>query len=90
MIGYKFYNVCTARSKDRAKVEYAEKCTEEGDDDAVNSAINQLNLMQVPPDVARKLGLSENWKDKISPEFIERVAKTANKNSRALKELSKY
>jgi len=61
-----------------------------GGDDAVSAAIRKLDSIQVPPDVARKLGLSENWKDNISPEFVERVAKTASKNADALKELSKY
>ncbi|WP_240984943.1 hypothetical protein [Acididesulfobacillus acetoxydans] len=50
----------------------------------------KLNNIRIPPQVLRELGLEENWQKNVSPEFIEKVIKAAEKYKSTLRRLSKY
>ncbi|WP_231685287.1 hypothetical protein [Phosphitispora fastidiosa] len=50
----------------------------------------KLDKIQLPPHILRELGLEKDWQKKVSPEFIHKVVKTAEKYKDVLKELSKY
>lgn len=56
----------------------------------VSALVKRVQQMQVPPTVARELGLADDWKKRVSPAFVEKVAKIATRHEKALKELSKY
>lgn len=68
---------------------YKDKSREE-EETEVTALIKKLNNIVVPPAVARQLGLAEDWKSKVSSAFVNRVAETAVKREKVLKELSKY
>lgn len=52
--------------------------------------MNRVNNVYIPWNIRKEMGLSENWKDKISPNKKKMVVKTALKFKEALRELSKY
>ncbi|RKL62999.1 hypothetical protein DXT63_08365 [Thermoanaerobacteraceae bacterium SP2] len=59
--------------------------------DVVVAEITQkIQNLTLPPHIVRELGLSKDWKKDISPEFLEKIIKTAIKYKNVLKELSKY
>ncbi|MBU7008436.1 hypothetical protein Ga0451573_003395 [Peptococcaceae bacterium DYL19] len=56
----------------------------------VTEFAQKLDKIQLPPHILRELGLEKDWQKKVSPEFIHKVVKTAEKYKDVLKELSKY
>lgn len=59
-------------------------------DEKMNALLEKVQNMVVSPQIARELGLDDDWKEKISPDFVKQVAETALKHEKTLKELSKY
>lgn len=57
--------------------------------DLVTEMIEKLKGIQLPPGQLKELGLDKDWNKKVSPKFVERVVKTAEKYKNVLKELSK-
>ena len=51
--------------------------------------VERLQNIQLPPHQLRELGLDKDWNKKVSPDFVERVVKTADKYKDVLRELSK-
>lgn len=50
----------------------------------------KIQRIDIPPHIMREIGLKKDWKKDISPEFVDKVIKTAIKYKKVLKELSKY
>lgn len=57
--------------------------------DLVAEMLEKLKGVQLPPGQLRELGLDKDWSKKVSPKFVERVVKTAEKYKGVLKELSR-
>jgi len=55
----------------------------------VTEMIQKLRGVHLPPHQLKELGLDKDWNKKITPHFIERVVRTAEKYKTVLKELSK-
>lgn len=51
--------------------------------------LNQINDIKIPPQVAREIGLSENWKKSVSPKKVENIINSATRFKDALRKLSK-
>jgi len=79
----KLLRICTHKLYDRDK-------ERELEENKMSALLDKIQKLNVSPQVARALGLEDNWKENISPEFIKTVAETAIKNEKMLKELSKY
>lgn len=48
----------------------------------------RLKNVQIPPHIAKAIGLSDNWKTKISPKDVNTVVTQANKVKKSLRKLS--
>ena len=77
-----------ARCRGVKYTRYTQRGQEEG---AINVTqfIEKIQNANISPKHLRELGLPSDWQKKVSPQFIERVARTANRYKRDLKELSK-
>jgi hypothetical protein len=51
--------------------------------------IENINNINIPTNIRREIGLPDNWKEKISPKKVEKIAKSALKYKEALRKLSK-
>lgn len=51
--------------------------------------MNDINNINIPTNVRREIGLSDNWKEKISPKKVENILNSALKFKEALRKLSK-
>ena len=51
--------------------------------------MNSINNIDIPINIQKELGLSENWKKKISPKQVEKLYDSALKYKEALRKLSK-
>jgi hypothetical protein len=51
---------------------------------------SKLNMIELPSDVLRKLGLTEDWRNNISDEFLEVLAKVLNQYKDAIRKLERY
>jgi len=60
------------------------------DGDVMTEIAQRLQRINIPPHIMREIGLKKDWKKDISPEFMDKVIKTALKYKEVLKELSKY
>ena len=54
-----------------------------------SKAIENINNINIPTNIRREIGLPDNWKEKISPKKVEKIAKSALKYKEALRKLSK-
>ncbi|MGF9822580.1 hypothetical protein ABE430_20310 [Brevibacillus agri] len=50
--------------------------------------LERLKTYEVPPHIAKELGLSNNWKENVSEEFLQKVVKSVNQYKDVLKRLS--
>lgn len=69
---------------------YNNNTDERKEGDIVAGMINKLNGIRLTPKQLMELGLDSDWQKKVSPAFVEKVVKTANKYRDVLKELSKH
>lgn len=51
--------------------------------------IESINNINIPTNVRREIGLSEDWKTKISPKKVEKITNSALRFKDALRKLSK-
>ena len=51
--------------------------------------MKKIKNIDIPKDVQEKIGLKENWKEKISPKEVEKTFNSALKYKEALRKLSK-
>lgn len=51
--------------------------------------VKKIHNINLPPHQMRELGLSDGWQKEVSPQYIEKVVKTAERFKKDLKELSK-
>lgn len=58
--------------------------------DVMTEIAQKIQNITLPPHIMHELGLSKDWKKDISPEFLDKIIKTAMKYKNVLKELSKY
>lgn len=48
-----------------------------------------INNINIPPHIEREIGLSKDWKKKVSPSAVDSIISSAEKFKDALKRLSK-
>ena len=51
--------------------------------------MNSINNINIPTNIQKEIGLSDNWKEKISPKKVEKIINNAYKFKEALRKLSK-
>lgn len=51
--------------------------------------IERINNIEIPLNVQKEIGLSKDWKKKISPKEVENIINSALKYKEALRKLSK-
>lgn len=51
--------------------------------------MESINNINIPTNVRREIGLSEDWKAKISPKKVEKITNSALRFKDALRKLSK-
>ena len=51
--------------------------------------VRKIKAVQMPPHQLRALGLDANWNKNVSPAFVDRVVKTAEKYKGVIRELAK-
>jgi len=51
--------------------------------------MNNINNINIPANIRREIGLSDNWKQKISPKKVEKIINNAYRFKEALRKLSK-
>lgn len=51
--------------------------------------MKKIKNINIPKDVQEKIGLKDNWKEKISPKEVEKIFNSALKYKDALRKLSK-
>lgn len=56
----------------------------------MTGVVRKLQQVQIPPHQLAKLGLEKDWYKKVSPEFVDRAVKAAEKHKEVLRELAKY
>lgn len=56
----------------------------------VTEVMEKLQQLQIPQHQLEKLGLSKNWQQQVSPDFVAKAIKAAEKHKGVLKELAKY
>jgi cytidylate kinase len=73
------------------RVEYTKLTRKQSEREAmdVTQFVKKIQNVDVSPKHLRELGLPSDWKKRISPRFVEKVVKTAERYKRDLKELSK-
>lgn len=54
----------------------------------LSQLLERMKTYEVPPHIARQLGFDQNWKDKVSEEFLRTVLKSVDKYQNVLKKLS--
>lgn len=48
-----------------------------------------INNINIPPNIEREIGLSEDWKKDLSPKLVDSIINSAERFKHALKRLSK-
>ncbi|NMB42338.1 MAG: hypothetical protein GX996_10470 [Firmicutes bacterium] len=61
----------------------------EGGNKGMGKVIDRIMSVQLPPHQLNELGMEKDWQKNVSPSFTKRVAKTAQRYEKALRELSK-
>ena len=51
--------------------------------------MEKIKNINMPKDIQEKIGLKDNWKEKISPKEVEKIFNSALKYKDALRKLSK-
>lgn len=51
--------------------------------------MERIKNIDIPKEIQEKIGLKDNWKEKISPEEVEKIFNSALKYKDALRKLSK-
>lgn len=51
--------------------------------------MERIKNIDIPRDIQKKIGLKDNWKEKISPKEVEKIFNSALKYKDALRKLSK-
>lgn len=51
--------------------------------------MERINSIKIPVNVQKEIGLSDDWKKKISPKKVENIFNSALKYKEALRKLSK-
>lgn len=51
--------------------------------------MERIKNIDIPRDIQEKIGLKDNWKEKISPKEVEKIFNSALKYKDALRKLSK-
>lgn len=55
----------------------------------MTEVMKRINKIDIPVSVQREIGLSKNWKEKVSPKEVEKIFNNALKYKEALRKLSK-
>lgn len=61
----------------------------EKEGEIMTRVMEKINNIEIPTNVEREIGLSKDWKKKISPEDVKKIVNNAFKFKDALRKLSK-
>lgn len=61
----------------------------EKEGEIMTRVMEKINNIEIPTNVQREIGLSKDWKKKISPEDVKKIVNNAFKFKDALRKLSK-